>query len=313
MRRLLKYSSPIINVFEKKKILKLSQEKPKFEPVFIIGPPRSGSTILFQVLTNYLDILYINNLVNLAKKNPFFGFFLTHKFLKTELHDTYDSKYGISNQENLVAPNEGVFWYKWLHGNGHYSDKFSLSEKQKKEFKNTIFAIINKYQKPFLIKNLSFSVRIKLLNDIFPKAKYIYIKREPVFVAQSIFQAKKKLKIPENKLWSIKPKNYKELEKLNNVQQISRQVFEIEKHINQDKELIDQKNFLEINYTEFCSNSHLEFLKIKEFIGADIKNYSIVDNLKARDTIKIDTKIFQEFEHEINKLYKENTKNNYEQ
>ena len=34
-------------------------EKP---PIFIIGPPRSGSTLLYQVLTSYFDLSYFKNL-----------------------------------------------------------------------------------------------------------------------------------------------------------------------------------------------------------------------------------------------------------
>ena len=74
LRRVLKYSRPIISIFESLKIKKYATKEPEYQPVFIIGSPRSGSTILYQLITNYLDVLYVDNLINLSRGNLFFGF-----------------------------------------------------------------------------------------------------------------------------------------------------------------------------------------------------------------------------------------------
>lgn len=304
LRRFLKYSSPIISIFEKNKIKKLRTENAKFQPVFIIGPPRSGSTILFQVLTNYLDVSYITNLVNLAKTNPYFGFYLNDKFSTNKPHNTFSSNFGKTKDNNLSAPNEGLFWYKWIEKGVYFSDSNSLNNKQKKEFRDTIYAIINKYKKPFLIKNLSFSVRLKLLVDIFPEAKYIYIKRNPVYIAQSIIQAKRKLNIPDYEMWSVKPKKFKEFEKSGLVKQVINQINGIEDHINDDKQLIPENNFIEISYEELCSNTKQSIDILKSFIRANYKNDNI-ENLEIRDKIKIEQSLFDELKIEINKIYNE--------
>ncbi|MBN2662970.1 MAG: sulfotransferase [Bacteroidales bacterium] len=303
LRRLLKYASPVISIFEKKKIMAYSAKKAAYEPVFIIGTPRSGSTILFQVLTNYLDVSYITNLVNLAKKNPFFGFYLNEKINKNEPHNTFNSSFGKTDSQNFNAPNEGLFWYKWLKKGEYYSDENSLNKSQKKEFRDTIYAIINKYHKPFLIKNLSFSVRIKLLHNIFPNAKYIYIKREQAFIAQSIIMAKRKLNIPDDAIWSVKPENFAEFEKAGLIKQVVNQVVSIENQINTDKKLIDKSNFLEINYSDLCNNTNNTVTLIKDFINAEkITTTKKIKNLNIRDKIKIEKKSFTEIENEINKI-----------
>ncbi len=304
LRRLLKYSSPIISIFEKQKIKKLNTKSPNFQPIFIIGPPRSGSTILFQILTNYLDVIYINNLVNMAKRNPYFGFLLSNKFIKSKSHNTFDSKYGKIKIENLAAPNEGLFWYKWLNKKEHYSDENSLNNQQKINFRNTVFAIINKYQKPFLIKNLSFSVRIKLLHDIFPEAKYIYIKRNPLYVAQSILLAKEKLHIPDNEIWSIRPKNYKNFEKSGKIKQIVCQIKGIEEQIKQDKTLIKNENFYELSYEDFCKNTEKYVTDIHDFTNCNLKIKNKISSLEIRDKIKIDNQLFEKLKQEIEKEYK---------
>ena len=49
---------------EKYLINKHIQEEIKYPPVFIIGAPRTGSTILYEYITNYLDIAYINSILS---------------------------------------------------------------------------------------------------------------------------------------------------------------------------------------------------------------------------------------------------------
>ncbi|MDA3778711.1 MAG: hypothetical protein PF487_00520, partial [Bacteroidales bacterium] len=58
LRRLFKYTSPLISVFEKSKINKYSSRKTEKQPIFILGVPRSGSTILYQIITDFFNISY---------------------------------------------------------------------------------------------------------------------------------------------------------------------------------------------------------------------------------------------------------------
>ena len=66
--------SPLIKIWEKKYFNLYGNQKLKHQPIFIIGAPRTGSTIFYQTLTNQLNVLYINNFICLLNKNLFFGF-----------------------------------------------------------------------------------------------------------------------------------------------------------------------------------------------------------------------------------------------
>ena len=67
------FFSPIIALWEKPKAAEYANKPLMHQPVFIIGAPRTGSTILYQGLTNYIDVLYIDNLTSRLYKNFFFG------------------------------------------------------------------------------------------------------------------------------------------------------------------------------------------------------------------------------------------------
>ena len=48
--------SPVINIWEKKYLNLYGNQKLKHQPIFIIGAPRTGSTIFYQTLTNQLNV-----------------------------------------------------------------------------------------------------------------------------------------------------------------------------------------------------------------------------------------------------------------
>ncbi|MEA1896642.1 MAG: hypothetical protein U9N53_03130, partial [Bacteroidota bacterium] len=73
IRRPIKWLSPLISIFEKQKIRKYGTLPSQNSPVFIIGIPRSGTTILYQLVTQIFNVSYFNNFINLSRENLYFG------------------------------------------------------------------------------------------------------------------------------------------------------------------------------------------------------------------------------------------------
>ncbi len=302
LRWLFKYSSPFTKILEKRAIKKYAKKGSNYSPVFIIGAPRSGSTILYQLITSYFDFLYINNFINLAREITFIGFLLNHKFLKKKAHNSFESKFGDTSNDGLLAPNEGLFWYKWLPKNKHYVHPDELSIKQKQAMKDYFHAIMNKTQKSLVIKNLSFSMRLELIKDLFPDAKIIFIRRNPVNIVQSIYKVKRKLNIKDNQLWSIKPPNYKELEKLPIIEQVVKQVFYIEKNIFDSLSKYNQEQYIELKYEELkdCRekiNVLSSFLGLKPSSEIFLKNKIDINSKQS-----LPNHIYQRIIDEVKKL-----------
>ena len=71
--------------------------------------------------------------------------------------------------------------------------------------------MINYYNKPLVIGNNNAGLRIGLLKEVFPDAKYIVVNRDPFFVAQSLLLARKKIYGDIIHWWGMMPKNYDQL------------------------------------------------------------------------------------------------------
>lgn len=257
-------SQPIINIIEANlsKKIKLTNST----PVFIIGAPRTGSTVLYQAITNQLDTLYFDNLVCKLYRNIFFGIWLSNKLFKNKAHNCSHAIHGNTSSCGLRAPSEcGQFWYRWLPTNKHFIDNTDISKEAIKEIRNEISAPLSYFNKPMIFKNLNNGQRLRFLSKCFPEAKFIFIKRDPLYTAQSIIRAKRELNIDDNEFWSVMPRNVESLREIDGFSQVIQQIFFIEKQIEKDRHLFPKESFLDINYSEMADiNEVME--KLKKFI-----------------------------------------------
>jgi len=274
--------SPIIRLWESYYLKQYGGMPLKHQPVFIIGAPRTGSTILYQTLTNQLDVLYIDNLAAKFYKNLFWGFWLSNKLFKKQSHNCFSSDHGTT--KGLHSPSEcGAFWYRWLPADRHFIDFNDITDTMVEEIRQEITALINYFNKPIVFKNLNAGQRLRLLQKCFPEAKFIFIKRNPLFVAQSTLNAKRKLGIQDTIFWSVMPKNVNHLEKMNAYEQIIKQIYFLEKQIVKDSQLFLKENFLFLNYENFTKDCKKMIELCQNFIEVFCrKNFKNCNLVKAR-------------------------------
>ena len=266
-------SLKILPFFYKKFKLKekeIKKEVGKLFPVFIIGAPRTGSTFLYQALTNEYELTYIDNIVNLFYKNLPLGVWISNKLFKNKKHSCFKSHYGNTMYYNLHAPNEaGNFWRRWIPRGLDYCDKDFLNADQKLEIYNEINTVINQTRMPLLFKNMNSGLRIPLLLDIFPKAKFIWIRRNKEKTIKSILKARRELFGNEAVWWSIKPKNWKSLIGLHPEEQVKKQVSLIEAQIDKDTKN-KLENVYEIDFENLLDDKEKELENIAQFIYPEL-------------------------------------------
>jgi hypothetical protein len=247
--------SHVAAVYAKQKVDHYGNMPLKHEPVFIIGAPRTGSTILYQALTNLYDVLYVDNLACKFHRNFFFGLWLSNKIYCGRPHNNYLSEQGDTSGYGLHAPSEcGRFWYRWLPKERHFIDYADVTDTMIGQIRSEIAAVINYFDKPFLFKNLNAGQRLRLIRECFPKAGLVYIKRDPFYTVQSILRTRAQKNIRPNHIWSIKPPNYKALLSLDEVSMVTAQVYYLEKQIEKDLSIFDRNNIVVVNYESMAKD-----------------------------------------------------------
>lgn len=221
------------------------------QPIFIVGAPRTGSTILYQALTNAFDVTYIDNTACKWNRNLLFGLWLSDRKYGNKPHDNFDADHGNTQRFGGHSPSEcGEFWYRWCPRDRHFIDYEDITQSMVAGIGREINRSTRYFGRPFLFKNLNAGQRLRLIAQIFPAARIVYIKRDHVFVLRSILAARAKLGLKEGQWWSVKPKGYRHLMTLPEAEMCARQILDIERQVEEDLSLFPQANVRTIRSCE---------------------------------------------------------------
>jgi len=233
----------------------------KLAPVFIIGLPRSGTTLLYQLLLNYFNWIYLP-----ASLDYFYGAPVSICRLQRWLvpkGDTlnYQSEYGVSRTHSISAklwgPIEGHrVWQRWFSEEPTHYHGSRLSPMAVNEMRHMVAGLMSIAGQPFLNKNPRHSMRLLPLSQAFPDAFFIVLKRDLLYVAQSLYIArirKRPRPDPNDNWWGTKPREYLSLKNADPMTQAVVQTKAIE------SELIHQlaackNNYIECDYDDICTN-----------------------------------------------------------
>jgi len=158
----------------------------------------------------------------------------------------YSSCHG-STKELSGLHEFGYFWNRFFKQ--HYQE--SVDSDTGKLIENEIHGMMNTFGKDIMFKNLTCGLRIKVLKKIFPTAKYIVVKRDPMDICISLLEGRSE-RGSINKFWSLRPKQINSILKLKPHEQVAAQVNYIYKQITED--IIGQQ-YIEISYKDLCINT----------------------------------------------------------
>jgi hypothetical protein len=150
------------------------------KPILIIGAPGSGTTLLHQTLCSHRDVAYI-----------------THNMLRAGIRKhgrlVGDRRRALLMLQNLIHrdpasnnPLGDALWIKYF-GDYNYMTEKDYSEEMADYFRKKVLQVQNLLGRPrFVDKTLVNCFRVRLLNSIFPDAKFIHTIRDGRAVAFSI-------------------------------------------------------------------------------------------------------------------------------
>ena len=260
-------------------------KKEKYFPIFILGAPRSGSTLLIQSMIHYFDIAYMTNFSRNFFKVPLTGLWLQkHLFIKKPPM-TFNSKFGKTS--GILGPNEAAdFWYQWFpSGEDIFVDEEDISKEILCDIRKKIMGLIGISKKPFLFKNLHNSMRILPLRKAVPESLFIVCYRDPVDIAQSILQCREKNLGSRSSWWSVPPREYNKIKNKPPLQQVTDQVYYIYRQIEKDLSTGDMECVFNLNYSDLCNRPNQTMRAIKDWV--EKQNIQLIRQFDLPDTFPI--------------------------
>lgn len=260
---------PLAAVIQARWVRKYGDLPLRHQPVFIIGAPRTGSTVLYQALTNAFDVLYVDNLACRWHQVFPFGMWLSRKRFGDKPHHNFEAVHGSTAAFGAHAPSEcGAFWYRWLSRTRHFIDHDEVGRTAIERIRLEITAVINRFDRPILFKNMNAGQRLRLLVACFPDAKFIYIRRDRADVVESIMRVREVTGTKPGELWSIRPQGYEELLGMPEREMVVAQVAAIEAQIDTDLQMFPSENIAVVRFEDL---SHPVIQRLGHFIGASPK------------------------------------------
>jgi len=244
-----------------------------YRPIFIIGVPRSGTTLLYNVMAHHTDLAWFSqkDLSILFSKD-----FLKFCNLKHRLFEIRKWNYSQPSvpDHNVLFDVPIEFSLFWNHHIGRdWAIEKDVDDSTQKYLQDTISQIIlTKNKKRFLSKFPRNAVRIGYLNKVFPGSIFINIVRDGRAVVASMVKRSKKQK---QDYFGIPLRNGNQLQ-FDFLERHANQWVEVLEEIHKAKNYLEPQQFFELKYEDFVLDPKKWIEKI--FSACDLKQQDVFKN-----------------------------------
>lgn len=252
--------------------------------IHVIGAPRSGTTLLIQLLLTYLEIGYINNLTAAFYKTPVYGVRISRQLLGDSYVSQMTSEYGRTH--HIQEPHEfSYFWKMYLNYKDFLQKTYDTNHIINwSELKEALYQITLAYDKPVIYKSFQYGFHAQEAVKKMPKTIFLYIERDLFQNAYSILKLRKNIG-NEDKWASIMPVQYNLLKNENKYRQIIGQVLFLNYEYRKQLLNVPDENKMFVKYTELCSSPR----RIIKDVSLKIKRHTKVNEL-LESVIKLEEK-----------------------
>lgn len=240
---------------------------PEKSPVFIVGPQRSGSTLLMQLMLKRYRLAYPNNFIARFWKAPLLGLHLYRSIVSEQEKKDIDLNSDLGYTRGIDGPHEfGYFWRQWFPLESYEKTGSEFHAAKHKKLQKELAAWENNAGCGLIFKNLIVnSFYINELYTLFPNALFLYIKRNPLDVVFSTHTSRIKLFGNENSWFGLKPVEFQKLKDYPLWEQIAGQVYYTQKNIEDQLINIPAASWLSVQYEDLVHdcNSVFEQIEVK--------------------------------------------------
>lgn len=239
-----------------------------FLPIFVVGAPRSGSTLLYQLLTDRFDVGYLAN--GHARQPGAPSLVERRRGLvrgrQGELGD-YRSSFGGTAGE--LGPSEcGPFWYRFFPRRPHYVPADAFPASSRRELRAAVGAFVEACDRPVVYKNLYSTARMDAIAAALPEALFVAIHRDLAANARSLLDGRLQVAGSYDTWWSVEPPGIERLLQLPAHEQVVEQVRALDALVAEVEASIGPDRVLHLAYEDLCADPQAELERIAAFAAA---------------------------------------------
>ena len=260
-------------------LLGAGKAKRDYAPIFIIGAPRSGTSLLYELMVTRFRFAFISNLSHRFYLTPIASAWLGRAAIE-KWQGNFESRFG--HIDGWGAPNEGGWvWRRWLR-DADWTDGSDWDDTATNPLRKLVAGLTTVFDAPFLNKNVMHSNRLRLMQKIWPDAIYVHVRRNFADNARSIIRAERKDGGPRHDAdhwWSVRPSNAPAHLGSDDIERAVAQVVGVETDIVRDGAAVAGKRLIAIEYAQLCSDPEAALQSIRLFLaehGIDLQDRNTV-------------------------------------
>lgn len=242
----------------------------KAQVLFILASPRTGSTLLYQLLANRYDFFYFSNFINdLLSNTPVLGAILDAR-LNPRTPLPFQNSFG--KTAGLFGPSEASYVLQTWFGGGHPSEIVSSTplENQGDVMVGSLTAIQAATGRGILIKNAWNCFRVAALAETLPGARFLWLRRDIRCSAFSDLDARYRRGDPQTVWNSATPSNYKQIQQQPYWKQVVEQQYAYAQSLTKQLGNLEPSRHILVWYEDLCLRTAAQLERVDSFLAREV-------------------------------------------
>lgn len=229
--------------------------------VFVLGVPRSGTTLAFQCLTRRLDVSFPSHLTALFPAAPALALALSDAVFRRP-HRSARSMHGYALGDGLRGPNEWeTLFRRRVYG------RLRGGRRELPDLDRLARGIGRWFDRPVVLKTLNAYAHIPTLMERLPSARCVWIDREPLAVARSIYRAKRRERRATSEVWYVTDETLARRAFTCEAEQIAAQITTIRTTLRTAFDALPENRRLRMDYADLCRDPEAEMARVAAWLG----------------------------------------------
>lgn len=282
-------------------------------PIFIFGVERSGTTLLYSILSNHPDLYWFSRLDSVMPGMPTVACTI-RRFFDALSDETYIAiPDTISRSHGIISPSECLpYWrnlFRWGDEDDYQIDDDRFDETDLDDsLRGWIVADVQKRlmlldKKRLLVKQPGFSLKIRYFDALFPDALFIHMVRHPRVNLASLVRTKDQ---SSEIFWGTKVPGWRRYLDASPARQAAFQMQSVAETVERDIEAIDDagSRYLQVKYEDLTDAPEETIRRVLAFCRLDVtaEIEQSLAGIRARERKAIDLEVTDEVRAILNEL-----------
>lgn len=221
--------------------------------LFVVGAPRSGTTLLFQLAVRHLPLAYVDNAAARFWMAPVLGLVRPFRPRAGTQRGAVSLRSVLGSSEGPHGPHEfSYFWHHWM--GFHESDELSPDALRRVDWRGIdrkLAALAGVFRAPLIMKSINFvDYHVSWIAAQEPRYRFVWIDRDPLFAVQSILESRRLRYGDERVWWSVRPADVEKWRDATPVEQVCHQVAHVRRALRSAFEGLPESRRLVLTYPD---------------------------------------------------------------